>query len=272
MASFQHLKRRSIIPLAGLGLLTYYVSFLVPLSRKAAGLDAPLQAAWQKLSLSIDQTNVTAIDFLHITNQLAETRQSIALLDSAKQKALQRLDLSAAIKARLNAPFQNVEYQDYRSQQMVEMEKLAKQHQVSLEPPVRAGYPDYSTDIRQPTILWAALSFVDSILATALQCKVSVIHSLDVPLSLTNEPPINPATALTEIPLQLEITGSAASVLKLLQNLPLRGDELRKAGFTEARPDKAPLFIDRFIMRKQSPDKPDEVRVSLRALGYVLRD
>ena len=272
MASFQHLKRRSIIPLAGLGLLTYYVSVLVPLSRKATGLDAPLQAAWQKLSVSIDQTNVTAIDFLHITNQLAETRQSIALLDRAKQKALQRLDLSAAIKAKLNGPFQNVEYQDYRSQQMVEMEKLAKQHQVTLELPVRAGYPDYSTDIRQPTILWAALSFVDSILATALQCKVSVIHSLDVPLSLTNEPPTNPATSLTEIPLQLEITGSAASVLKLLQNLPLRAEELRKTGLAEARPDKAPLFIDRFIMRKQSPDKPDEVRVSLRALGYVLRD
>ena len=87
MASFQHLKRRSIIPLAGLGLLAYYVIVLVPLSRKATGLDAPVQTAWQKLSASIDQTNVTAIDFLHITNQLAETRQSIALLDSAKQKA-----------------------------------------------------------------------------------------------------------------------------------------------------------------------------------------
>jgi len=47
---------------------------------------------------------------------------------------------------------------------------------------------------------------------------------------------------------------------------------MRKAGFAEARPDKAPLFIDRFIMRKQSPDKPDEVRVSVRALGYVLRE
>ncbi len=272
MASFQHLKRRSIIPLAGLALLGYYVLVLVPLSREATRLDAPLHTAWQKLSASIDQTNVTAIDFLHITNQLAETRQSIALLDNARQKALGRLDLSAAIKAKLTAPFQNVEYQDYRSQQMVEMEKLAKQYQVTLEPAVRAGYPDYSTDIRQPTVLWAALSFVDSILATALQCKVSVIHSLDVPLSLTNEPPTNTAIAITEIPLQLEITGSAGSVLKLLQNLPLRADEMRKAGFAEARSDKAPLFIDRFIMRKQSPDKPDELHVSLRALGYVLRE
>jgi len=272
MASFQHLKRRSIIPLAGLGLLAYYGIVLAPLSRKATGLDTPLNTSWQKLSVSLDQTNVTAIDFLHITNQLAETRQSLALLDNAKQKALQRLDLSAAIKAKLNAPFQNVEYQDSRSQQMAEMEKMAKQYQVTLEPSVRAGYPDYSTDIRQPTILWAALSFVDSLLATTLQCKVSAIHSLDVPLSLTNEPPTNMTTSVTEIPLQLEITGSAASVLKLFQSLPLRAEEMRKSGFAEARPDKAPLFIDRFIMRKQSPDKPDEVRVSIRALGYVLRE
>jgi hypothetical protein len=272
MASLQHLKRRSIVPLAALGLLAYYILFLVPLSRRAEGLDAPLQNAWQKLSASLEQTNVVAIDFLHITNQLAETQQSIALLDKAKQKALLRLDLSAAIKAKLSGPFQNVEYQDYRSQQMVEMEKLAKQHQVTLEAGVRAGYPDYSTDIRQPTILWAALSFVDSLLVTALQSNVRVIHSLDVPLTLTNEPSVTTSIAVVEIPLQLEITGSAASVLKLFQNLPLRGDEMRQRGFTDARPDKAPLFVDRFIMRKQAPDKPDELRVSLRVLGYMLRE
>ena len=155
---------------------------------------------------------------------------------------------------------------------MFEMDKLAKQQQVTLEPGVRAGFPDYSTEIRQPTILWAALSFVDTLLTTAMQCKVTTIHSLDVPLSLTNEAPAIVTTSITEIPLQLDMTGSGSSILKLLQNLPLRGDDMRKAGFAEARLDKPPLFIERFIIRKQSPDKPDEVRVSLRALGYVLRD
>jgi hypothetical protein len=252
--------------------VAYYVIVLVPLSRRAQGLDAPVKNAWDKLSGSVDQTNVTAIDFLHITNQLAETRQSIALLDNAKQKAAARLDLSAAVKARLNATFQNSEYQDYRSKELEELEKLAKQFQVTVEQPVRSGFPEYKVDIRQPSILWAALSLVDSLLATAIQCKVDAIHSLDVPLALTNEPSMTPTTTITEIPLQLEVTGSGISVLKLLQNLPLRADEMRKAGFADPRADKVPLFIDRLILRKQSPEKPDEVRVSLRAVGYVIRD
>src|SRR6185436_3146386 len=203
MASLQHLKRRGIIPLALLSLAAYYVIVLVPLSRRAEGLDTPLQNAWQKLSASIDQTNVTAIDFLHITNQLAETRRSIALLDNARQKAAARLDLSAAVKAKLSVTFQNSEYKDYRSKQLDELEKLAKQYQVTVEKPVRDGLPEYKVDIRQPAILWAALSLVDSLLATAVQCKVDVIHSLEVPLSLTNEPSINLTTTITEIPLQL---------------------------------------------------------------------
>ena len=34
---------------------------------------------------------------------------------------------------------------------------------------------------------------------------------------------------LAEIPLQVELSGSAVSLLKLLQNLPLRPDEMRAA-------------------------------------------
>ena len=47
---------------------------------------------------------------------------------------------------------------------------------------------------------------------------------------------------------------------------------MRAAGLPEAPLDKPVLFIDRLVVRKQSPDKPDEVRVSLRAVGFVLRE
>ena len=116
------------------------------------------------------------------------------------------------------------------------------------------------------------MSLVESLLATALQCKVTVIHSLEVPLVLTNEPPAGALTPITQVPLQVDLTGSAASVLKLLQNLPLRADEMRAAGLAEARPDKAPLFIERILIKKQTADKTDEVRISLRAVGFVLRE
>ena len=269
MASFQHFKRRSIIPLVGMALAAYYGLVMVPLSRRAKALDAPLESAWQKLSTALDQTNASAIDFLHITNQLVETHQAFTLLENAKQKTAARLELSASVRTKMSQPFRLVEYENERSRQQEQMTNLAKKAEVTLEPAVLAGFPENKSDIKQAVFLWAALSMVDNLLATAVQCKVSVIHSLAVPLALTNEPP---AALVTEIPLQLELTGSASSVLKLLQSLPLRAEEMRAEGLPEARPGKVPLFIDRLIIKKQSPDKSDEVSVSFRALGFVLRE
>ena len=65
---------------------------------------------------------------------------------------------------------------------------------------------------------------------------------------------------------------TAGSADKLLQCLPLRPEEIRAAGLPEAPADKPALFIDRLVVQKQSPDKPDEVHVWLRAVGYVLRE
>jgi len=272
MASFQEYKRRGIIPLAGLMLAAYYLIVMVPLSRRAKALDTPLQSAWQKLALSLEQTNATALDFLHITNQLVETRQAISLLETARQKAIARLELNVPLRARMSAPFQLVDYQDERSRQVEELIKQAKQCQVTIEPTVFAGLPEHTADIKQPTFLWAALSFVDGLLATALQCKVGTLHSLNVPLALTNEPAISGMAPLTEIPLELELTGSSASMMKLLQTLPLRAEEMRSGGWPDAPTNKAPLFIERLIMKKQAPDKPDEVRLFLRTVGFVLRE
>ena len=102
---------------------------------------------------------------------------------------------------------------------------------------------------------------------------MTVIHSLEVPPPvLTNGLAADDPPLLTEISLRLELTGSSESVAALLQSLPLRAEEIKSAGLPEAPPEKAPLFLDRLVIKKQSPEKPDEVRVALRAVGFVLRD
>src|SRR5215813_506430 len=102
MAAFQEYKRRALIPLAGLALVTYFFSFYLPLSRRAKNLDEPLQRAWHKLLVSLDQTNTTSIDFLQLTNQLSETRQAIGLLENTKKEAAARLELSPALQAKMS--------------------------------------------------------------------------------------------------------------------------------------------------------------------------
>lgn len=271
---FQEYRRRSIIPLAVLGLAAYYLFIFLPLGRRAQSLDAPLQKAWQKLSasLDLDPTNTTVIDFVHITNQIGDTREALVILETAKQQATARLQLAPPLRARMSAPFQLVEYQNERSKQLDELSSLAKQQQVTVEPAVFAGFPEHTADVRQPALLWAALAAIDCLLHTAFQCKIAAIHSLEAPLALTNAPPTNSLERLAEIPLQIEFTASAANAIRFLQCLPLQAEEIRAAGLPEALTNKPLLFIERLVVRKQSPDKPDEVRLSLRAIGFALRE
>ena len=272
MASFQEYRRLSILPLAALALGAYYLFFYVPLDRRARSLEGPLQTAWNKLADALDQTNALALDFEHVTNQLSETRQALALFETAKQKATARLELGAALRAKMSAPFQLVDFENDRSKQMDELRRSATNHQATVEPSVFAGFPEHTADVKQPALLWAELALIDDLLATALQCKVAVIHELGVPLSLTNAPGPVGGADLVEIPVQVEFTAPVASVTRLLHSLPLRADELRAAGMPEAPADKLPLFVDRLVIKKQAPDKPDEVRVWLRVVGFVLRE
>jgi hypothetical protein len=269
---FSEFQRRGLIPIAGLVLAAYYLLVLLPLSRHARSLDAPLQKAWNALANSLDQTNAAGIDFLTITNQLGETRQAMLILENAKQLGTARVQLGQTVRARMQSEFQLVDYENERSRELDELSTLAKKQQATVEPAVFAGFPDHTADIRQPSLLWAALALTESLVRTALQCKVSAIQSLEVPPVLTNAPPTNSTESLAEIPLQIELTGSAASVAMLLQSLPLRANEIRAANLPEAPADKPPLFVDRLVLQKQSPDKPDEVHVFLRAVGFVMRE
>jgi hypothetical protein len=268
---FTEYRRRGLVPIAGLVLVAYYLIILLPLSRKANELDE-LNKAWQKLSLSLDQTNISAIDFLHITNQLSETRQALLTLENAKKDATARLQLDAALRLKVHGDFVLVEYENERSRQAEALDSLAKQAKVALDPTILSSYPEYTFDVLRANYLWAALSFTDSLLRTAVGCKVTAIQALDVPPVLTSRPSASSGERLVEIPVHLEFTGSATNADKFLQCLPLRGDEARAAGLTNAPADKPVIFIDRLVVEKQSPEKLDEVHVWLRAVGFVLRE
>ena len=77
---------------------------------------------------------------------------------------------------------------------------------------------------------------------------------------------------LAQIPFQIEVSGAYTNIVRWLFGLSLRGDELRASGFGQGSAEKAPLFIDRLIIKKQSADKPDDVHVFLRVIGFVMRD
>ncbi|HOP97822.1 MAG TPA: hypothetical protein PLK78_10340 [Verrucomicrobiota bacterium] len=264
----RELRRRTLLPLAVLALAAYFVFVLAPLSRRSAALDAPLEKEWQALASRLGATNTATIDFQGITNRLAQNRQTLDALREARRLTAERLKLPEEVRMRMNFPFQLVDYENERSRQVEELRQLARQRKVNLDPAVLTAFPEHTTDVRRPSLLWPALEFIRILLTSAIESQVAAVHSLSVPPGFTDGPtaPGMPA----EIPIQVEVSGSMDQVARLIQSLPLRHDELEAAGLASLPTNKPALFIDRLVIRKQSPDKLDDVRASLRIVGFVL--
>ena len=263
-------RRRSVLPLLAGVLGAVYLFGFVPIDRKAKSLAAPLEQSWRRLAAQLGKTNALELDFLALTNQLQATHTARAAFESARQQAQARVELDAMLRAQLDEPFLLVDYLYEAGRRMDALSRLAKQESVVLEPAVFNGFPEPSAAMREPSLLWADLAFLESLLTTAINAKVAAIHSVSAPLPLTHFS-TNNGRSLAELPLQIELTGSTSNIARFLQTLPLRADEIKAAGLPEAPTNKPALFIDRVVLRKQSPEKADEVRLSLRAVGFVFQ-
>jgi hypothetical protein len=270
MTNLPEYQRRCIVPLAGILLAIYYVVVYQPLANKARDLNAPLDQSWKKLANSVGRTNATQLDFVLITNQLAETRQALATFGAARRDASTRLELGPVLRSRLDVPFELVEYQNERSALIDALSRQAAKQKITVDPDVLSGFPEHTADVREPSLLWVELAMVNDLLNGALQSNLKALHSVSVPLVATNVAVADQAKWF-QIPIEVEFTASATNAASFLQGLPLRGDELKAAGLPVVNPEKLPLFIDRIVLRKQSPGQVDEIRGWLRLSGFVPR-
>jgi hypothetical protein len=262
-------RRRLLLPLLAGMLGAVYLFGLIPIDRRARSLDAPLEQSWRQLAAALGQTNALELNFAGLTNQFNDTRAALAAFDLARQQARDRVQLDEDLRAQLTQPFLLVEYQYEAGRRMDALVRLAKQENVTLEPAVLAGFPEQSAEMKEPALLWAELAFLDSLMTTAINAKVSTVHVISAQMPLTHALPMGNGRSLVELPVQIELTGPIDRVGRFLQTLPLRGKEIKAAGLPAAPTNKPALFIDRLILRKQTPAKLDEARVSLRAVGFV---
>jgi hypothetical protein len=270
MASFREYRRRAILPFIGMGLAAYYLLVFLPLSKRAED-SAQLNKSWRELTASVGRTNAMALDFGHIHGQLEETRHALAALAKAESKTVARLQASADLRAQISSPFRLVDYQNEVSRHTDEVSREAALHKIQVSPVVYDGLPQHRVDITEPALLWAALRMAEDVMDTALACRVKAIYYLDMPITFTNM--LSTETSKwAEMSLTIEFVSSAPAAAKFLQSLPLRAEEIKQAGLPETSPEKSVVFIDRLLVKRQTPEESDEVRVWLRAAGFVMRE
>jgi hypothetical protein len=269
-------KRRRVqrfLVLGGMGLALFFLAVYRPLSRYAAALDEPLLKYWRDLgTLTLQTTSFTGEDLPRIEEALQQVQSSLATLDKAGQSVATLLQLDPAVRAKLGAPFQLIDFQNERLLQLEELGRLAAQQQVRLGPGVAAGFPEYTADRQQPALLWAQLTLLRHLLAAAVNAKVTAVTEVKLPPVQFHASRTNSHDHLAEVALQIQLSGAAPAVARFLQSLPLRAEEIKARGLPEALTNKPALFIDQVFLRKESRDKAEDVRLELTTCGFVYRE
>ncbi|MCL4178969.1 MAG: hypothetical protein KJ072_14655 [Verrucomicrobia bacterium] len=256
--------------LAGLGLCLYFLAVYQPLSRQVAALDQPLLKTWQDLAqasaqvTSPDHTQLPKIDAA-----LQSVQDARALLERSRQALVARIRPAPQLTERINSSFQLIEFQNERQLATEQIWRLARQKKVQLDPNLAGGFPEYFADRRQPALLWAQLRLLQDVLNTAVSSEVSRIESISSPAVEVHSAESGRPDYLANVPVEIELVGTANAVQRFLESIPLRAEEILDRGLPEAAPGKPAYFIDRLFLRKEARDKVDEVRLRAVIRGFV---
>lgn len=265
MTSRQIIRTQKRLLWAAVGLVLYYWIGYRPLADRSESLNQPLAQAWKKLHAADSGAGGDHLDLFKIEREWRETQNALQKLQQAENVISTNLALASALRAKINEPFQLIDFQIEEQYRFEELSHLAAQNQVTLPPALFDGFPAYTADKAQPGFLWAQLFFLDRLLTTAVEAKVSQIQSISLPLISGHQLASTNRPFLYEIPVRMEVVGSVESISRLLARLPQREEMKLTNG-------SSPLFIHRFILQKSSPKNPEEARLDLRACGFIYPD
>jgi hypothetical protein len=268
-------KRRRVqqgLVLYGLFLAVYFIAVYHPLARRASELDRPLLDVWRKLSSNALEVGAgSTADLPRIGEALQQMQASIATLDKANRTIAARIALDPATASKIQGPFQLIDFQNERQFTLETLQRAAEQQKIKLDPPVAGGFPQYSAEIRLPSLLWCQLAIAKELVGNAIKCQVSQVSALNVPPVRGHRMPGQADEFLDEVLVELDVTGSMQAISAFLLTVPLRAEDGRQPGLPEIDRGKPALLIDRILLRRVSPDKPDEVQLHLTVAGFVYR-
>ncbi len=243
-----------------------------PLARKAAALDDRLTSLWQQLDTAgVAAAADTGVNLAELDTQ---SRRFVGLATRLKADGsgfTNRLALDAPTCEKIRMPFQLFEFQNERQLRIEKLGKLGQEKKVVMAPATFLGFPDYSSEQKQPGLLWGQLALVQYAVEAGVQCQLASIESLSssLPRPITSEETL-PAAA-DELSVTMEVTGTSPAITRFLLCLALKPEEAKAMGLPVVAGNKPALFVDRILMRKHSLEKPDSVKLDLRITALVFR-
>lgn len=254
---------------AVLAAILYVVGFQAE-ARRAEALDRPLRQAWESFAATNQSSEATAgltLDQLPAT--LEAIRQSVSDLAEVRLLVAERVSLPADVVAQLQGPFLFIDFENERLRHAESLFALARSRKVVFEPAATNGLPRYTADTGEPSLLWARLEFSRQLLLTAIHAQLGAVRELAQLPAVSHRSLINGRRLYEELPMRVEVVGTADPMSRFLASLPLRGAELEATGLAGALTNKPALFLSHFLARKSAPERPAELRAELIISGFV---
>lgn len=237
--------------------VVYFFAVTFPLVRRERELNRMLTAATQQLADAGHGMNSR-----EVLENIEQIEADIAAFSKIAGDEGRRMRFPPEIRELLESPFQLLDY-DYRKFLVIDtIRSLSNARGVALFPEWEQRFPLPGTE--EPWLVWARLTMMDQILRTAIDAGVSSIDGIQILPTASRAD----GEGFHSVSLQIRLTGEMAAVQTFLTVLPLHDAELEALGLASAVDIKSSFFLDRFILRKSSPDHPGEVSLECVANGF----
>ncbi|MCX8155740.1 MAG: hypothetical protein N3J91_04710 [Verrucomicrobiae bacterium] len=262
-----------ILLLGGLFLALFYALVFLPLCERVNALESPVGKAWANLLRTrLVETDQGMLNTTPLDLRLRELELAAARLGTLSNTLAVRLGFSSAVEAKMRRSFQLVDFQNERQLRQEELLSAAAAAGVTVAPAVWNGYPEYSADMTKPELLWGHLAVAHETALLAVRCGLTNL----VALSVRPPRPLSPPSSVQDRPLGYELpvtfnaSGPWPAVMRFLASLPVRQGDPLPAGLPELSPGKPVFYLERILLRKDVPEKPEIVRLEIRLLGVSL--
>lgn len=278
------LQRLAIVGVVGLAIA--YLGLLRPLARRVMDEDKPIASLLGQLETATVEAGLPpGIGFEALSNRLRSLRVSSADFSVAIREALPRWQQPPDLKARLEEPFQLVEFLNESQRRVEELQAAAKAAKVALTPGLARGFPSYKPELASPELLWVQLAMVNRAVQTAIRVGVKEVREVSVePLPIQEMadfgpvvPPQMQAGARSTAPgatLRLHVTavGTVDALGRLMLALTLTPEESKPTGLPEGLAGQPALFLDHVLMRRNELEAAEQVQLELVVSTVVLEE
>ncbi len=276
------LQRLAIVGVVTLAIA--YLGLLRPLARRVMDEDGPMAALMEQLGKATADAGLPpGIGFGALSNRLRALRISSEDFTVAIRSSLPRLEQPPEIKARLEEPFQLVEFLNESQRRVEELQAAAQTGKVGLTPGLARGFPSYKAELASPELLWVQLAMVNRAVRTAIRVGVREVREVSVeplPIQETADfgpvmPPQMQGTGRSTnrwatLRLHLTTVGPVDAMGRLMLALSLTPEELKPSGLPEDLGGRPALFIDHVLMRRNELQPAEQVQLELVVSTVVL--